>query len=159
MKSGLLFTQHWGEVWSLHSSKAIPNYELPCTITHTMRGPWPHKSCPTPTIVRCSTMASPELRVPPRNSSAQRRTPALIPSERGQWQRWQEKNCNPWEKMTGANKSWSTQVWVRRQLRQGDVSNVCLVDRGASSYTVYRFRFSEDRTYWVLLENATLGEC
>lgn len=145
MKSGLLlFTQHTEARRSVVSSlvKAPPNYELLCTITRTMRGPWPHKSCPTPTIVRRSTMASPEPRVPPRNSSAQRRTPALIPSERDQWQRWQEKNCDPWE-MTGAHKSWSTQYELGDSF-DSEICQMCvlIVDRGASSFTmVCRFNW------------------
>lgn len=128
MQSGLLlFTRHTGSRRSVVSSlvKAPPNYEPLCTITRTMRGPWPHKSCPTPTIVRRSTMASPEPRVPPRNSSAQRRTPALIPSERARWQRWQEKNCRPLGGDDGRTQKPGRGVWARRQLRQRDASDVC----------------------------------
>lgn len=90
----LSFSNTHAEVWSLHLSKAPPNYELLCTIMSTMRGPWPRKSihnqpqglphshhCPT-LHTHTHTMATPEPGVPLCNSITQRHTPVLIPSER-----------------------------------------------------------------------------
>lgn len=100
------------EVPSLHLSKG-PNYELPCTIMSTMRGPWPHKSihnqlqglpyshhCPT-LHIHTHTMATQEPGVPLCNSITKSQTPVLIPSERKKrmTELTEAKKCKLWGRM------------------------------------------------------------
>lgn len=64
---------------------------------HTQSAPGP---APLPPLshtphTHIHTMATPEPGVPPCNSITQRHTPVLIPSERKERQRWQEKKLYP----------------------------------------------------------------
>lgn len=116
----------YSEVRSLHMSKALPTHELLHTIITTMRGPWPHKSthnqsqalphshhCPT-LHAHTLTMGHSRAGGPAMQFHHTKTHTSPYPvRERKEWQRWQEKNCNP--QGGTEEKGWNTKVGVQRE--------------------------------------------